>query len=160
MTIKALALLPLLAITAYAQDVTEPPKNVAARYTVVGVGLQIYACAEDGTWALQEPRADLLDEKTKQPVGTHTKGPTWTWSDGSQVTGRVLKQRSSPVSIPWLLLEAKNAGANGALTGVSYVRRSDTQGGIPQPENVCGAQNVGSTISIPYQATYTFYAVQ
>lgn len=160
MKIKFLALLPLLAIAAQAQDVTEPPATAKVRYTVLGVGLQIYACAEDGKWTLQEPQADLIDTQTRQPVGKHTKGPTWTWSDGSIVTGKVLQQKPAADTIPWLLLEAHSSGATGALSNVTYVRRSDTQGGVPQPANICGAQNVGSTINVPYQATYTFYTAQ
>jgi hypothetical protein len=160
MKMKLLALLPLLGMVAHAQDVTEPPANAKARYTVLGVGLQIYACAEDGKWVLQEPQADLIDIQTHQAVGKHTKGPTWTWSDGSVVTGKVLQQRPSADTIPWLLLEAHNSGATGALSGVTFVRRSNTQGGVPQAANICGAQNVGSTINVPYQATYTFYTAQ
>lgn len=157
---KLLALVPLIAMCAHAQDITEPPATAKVRYTVLGVGLQIYACAEDGKWSLQEPQADLIDTQTHQPVGKHTKGPTWTWNDGSLVTGKVLQQRPSADTIPWLLLEAHSAGATGALSNVTFVRRSDTQGGVPQPANICGAQNVGSTINVPYQATYTFYTAQ
>jgi len=160
MKMKLLALLPLIALAAQAQDATEAPANTRALHTVVGVGLQIYACADDGKWTLQEPQADLMDAASHQPVGKHSKGPTWTWNDGSVVTGKVLQQRPSPGSIPWLLLEAHSSGAAGALSGVTFVRRSDTQGGVPQPTNICGAQNVGSTINVPYQAIYTFYAAQ
>ena len=160
MTVKALALLLLLAIGAHAQDVTEPPATAKVKYTVLGIGRQVYACGEDGKWTLQEPQADLIDTQTHQPVGTHTKGPTWTWSDGSAITGKVLQQRLSADSIPWLLLQAQSSGGSGALSTIAFIRRSDTQGGVPQAANICGAQNVGSTINVPYQATYTFYTAQ
>jgi hypothetical protein len=159
----ALTLVCLLESTAnaaHAQDATQPPAGAAVRYTVVGLGLQIYACKADGKWVLQEPKADLIDLQTKQAVGTHTKGPTWTWNDGSAVTGKVLQQQPSANTIPWLLLEAHAAGTAGALSDIAFVRRSDTQGGLPQAVNICGMNNVDSIISVPYQATYTFYTAK
>jgi hypothetical protein len=42
------------------------------------------------------------------------------------------------------------------LTGVTYVRRSDTQAGAA-PANGCDAQSQENHVRVPYQATYTFY---
>src|ERR1700709_521738 len=100
---KALVLLVFATLSAHAQDATLPPAGAQVRYTVNGVGVQIYACKATGKWVLQEPQADLIDPKTKAHVGTHSKGPIWTWSDGSILLGEVLHQQPSATSIPWLL---------------------------------------------------------
>jgi hypothetical protein len=156
-------LLSLASVTSRAQDLTRPPADAVVRYSTQGVGVQIYACtAKDGNyvWALQEPQADLLDAKTFSPLGTHSKGPTWTWSDGSSITGKVLQQQPSPdaaANIPWLLLQTQSSGGNGALNDIAYVRRSDTDGGVAAKTG-CNAQLVGATAKIPYKATYTFYS--
>jgi hypothetical protein len=144
-----------------AADPTVPPANVHARITATGIGVQIYTCKQNGiafAWEFQEPQATLFDVTTHQPVGTHAAGPTWTWSDGSILTGKVVQNSPSPNadSIPSLLLETTPSGNNGALSHVTMVRRSDTQAGAA-PATGCDAQNVGVVIKVPYQATYTFY---
>jgi hypothetical protein len=144
-------------------DPTLPPANAHVNATAVGLGVQVYQClaAQDGAfqWTFQEPQATLFDPSTHQPVGTHAAGPTWTWSDGSSVTGKVLQKKASDVagSVPWLLVQVHAAGAaSGKLTGVTLVRRSDTQAG-GAPATGCDATHQNIVIRVPYQATYTFY---
>jgi hypothetical protein len=152
----------LLALTLAPQaaDATTPPSTVQVKLTTEGIGVQIYNCVQqDGKfqWKFQEPQATLFDRTTHQPVGTHSAGPTWTWNDGSAVTGKVVQSQPSAGSVAWLLLDATSSGSTtGALTGVTMVRRSNTQGGAA-PATGCDAQNVDVTIKVPYQATYTFY---
>ena len=148
------------AVASGAQDVTLPPAEAHARYTVDGVGVQIYVCTASDKWVLQEPQADLLDPKTKSRVGTHSKGPIWTWSDGSILLGDVLHQQPSAGSIPWLLLSVQSTGKRGALTDIAYVRRSDTQGGVVPASITCGADDVDELLRVPYAATYTFYTAK
>jgi hypothetical protein len=146
---------------------TTPPASAQASLVAVGHGVQIYKCTTTTTdssklqWVLQGPEADLFDMATKQPVGTHTAGPTWTWHDGSAVTGKMLATQPSPDpgSIPWLLLETHSSGTPGALASIKYVRRSDTQAGAA-PAGGCDAQHQDNTLRVPYQATYTFYTAQ
>lgn len=150
-----------LSFAPQAADPTTPPATVHARLTTTGIGVQIYSCKQNGAtfaWEFQEPQATLFDVSTHQPVGTHEAGPTWTWNDGSILTGNVVQKLPSPDagSIPWLLLETTASGGNGALSHVTMVRRSDTQAGAA-PATGCDAQNVGVVIKVPYQATYTFY---
>jgi hypothetical protein len=146
-------------------DVTRPPSNTQVSATVLGRGVQIYRCeSPSGTqpafqWTLVAPDATLMDPATKQQLGTHSAGPTWTWKDGSSVTGKVLQKRPSPdpASVPWLLLEAHPAGTTaGMLSDVAYVRRSNTNGGAA-PSAGCDAQHQDSLLRVPYEATYTFY---
>jgi hypothetical protein len=148
-------------------DTTVPASGHAA-FTVVGHGVQIYKCTAqtDATpatfkWVFQSPEATLFDTTSKQPVGIHSAGPTWTWNDKSAVVGKLLQSQPSPNadSIPWLLLEAHSTGETGALSNIKFVRRSDTQAGAA-PATGCDAQHQDNVIRVPYEATYTFYTAQ
>jgi len=155
---------------AQAPDPTQPPATAHLRYTVVGYGVQIYRCTAnpnqsptspvDLQWILEGPEAALFDPATREQVGTHTAGPTWTWNDGSAITGKVLQKRPSPdpASVPWLLLEAHPANDTpGALSGITLVRRSNTKAGAA-PAAGCDAQHYDNLLRVPYEATYTFYS--
>jgi hypothetical protein len=142
-------------------DPTLPPADAHVKATVVGLGVQVYLCASQGSsyqWTLQMPEATLFDPATHQAVGTHGVGPTWTWKDGSAITGKVLEKRpsSNPANVPWLLVETHSTGAaDGMLADVTLVRRSDTQAGVPPTG--CDAVHQNNVVRVPYQATYTFY---
>jgi hypothetical protein len=165
----ALALLALLFApqAPHTSDATQPPATAHLRYTAIGRGVQVYHCtAQQDTppftfqWTLEGPEAVLFDTTTKQQVATHTAGPVWTWNDGSAIAGTVLRQQPSPdpQAIPWLLLQARPAGdIHGALTGITLVRRSDTQAGAA-PATGCDAQHYDIRLRVPYEATYTFYS--
>jgi hypothetical protein len=160
--LRSITLLALAAFLPQTPDVTQPPAAAHVRFVADGRGVQVYACTvKDNAfaWIFQEPQADLFDPKTHQPVGTHTAGPTWTWNDGSAITGKVLqtKPSSDPAAIPWLLLETHSPGTPGALADIAYVRRSDTQAGAA-PTSACDAEHNGNTAKVPYKATYTFYS--
>ncbi len=156
------ALFPLA--QAAADDPTLPPAAAQLRFTARGRGVQIYQCVAQGdayAWVLQAPEAILLDPKTGAQLGTHSAGPTWTWTDGSSITGKILQKQPAPdpASIPWLLLEAHAANQTiGALTDIAFVRRSDTAAGAA-PSTGCDAKAAAesTTLRVPYAATYTFY---
>ncbi|HZD76892.1 MAG TPA: DUF3455 domain-containing protein [Acidobacteriaceae bacterium] len=146
-----------------AQDRTIPPDpSVVPLPPVTGKGVQIYHCQQQQgatAWVFVAPEATLY--AGAQAVGTHSAGPTWHWKDGSAVTGRVLVNQRAPdgASVPWLLLAASPAidsTPTGMLANVTYVRRSDTHGGMP-PSSGCDAQHLGVTARVPYAAAYTFY---
>ena len=147
-----------------AADLTQPPVPAHALFSVDATGVQVYHCGvTDGAfkWTFKEPEADLFDQKTHEPVGTHTAGPTWTWKDGSAITGKPLQQQPSPDanSIPWLLLAATPSGTTtGTLSTVAFIRRSDTAAGLPTT-SLCDADHNDSDVKVPYRAVYTFYAV-
>ena len=42
------------------------------------------------------------------------------------------------------------------MSGVSYIQRVDTRGGVA-PSSDCGAANVGAKQVVKYQADYIFY---
>ena len=151
-----------LAFLPQTQDATIPA-GAPPLHTVQGRGVQIYSCEQQGgvvSWSFQAPKATLFDASTQEQVGTHGAGPVWTWKDGSSVRGKAVQKAPSPDagSIPWLLLAAEPVpGSRGALSGVAWIRRSETQGGNA-PATGCDRAHVGATVSVPYQATYTFYA--
>jgi len=118
-------------------------------------GKQIYFC--DGSkWTLSGPDAKLFDEAGKE-VGSHFAGPTWKWSDGSQVTGKPIANATPvPDSIPWLLLTATGHSGDGVLKNVVSIQRLQTKGG-KSPTKACDASHRGEQARIPYTADYYFY---
>ena len=146
-------------------DPTLPPANAHLVATAVGLGVQVYRCTapadapKNFQWTLEAPEATLFDPSTHQPLGTHSAGPKWTWKDGSEILGNVVQKRSADVagSVPWLLLETHpSTKSGGALDGVTFVRRSDTQAGAAPPTG-CDEVHQNIVLRVPYQATYTFY---
>ena len=127
---------------------------------LLGKGVQIYGCApgEAGyAWRLKAPDAVLTDAAGDK-VGHHYGGPTWQADDGSVVMGEPVVASRSPETgaIPWLVLRAKAHSGQGLLSGVSYVVRSDTEGGAA-PATGCDAGHSGAEARVGYSATYTFF---
>lgn len=146
-----------------AADATLPPRGTSLIATAEGRGAQIYHCALQGTtfaWIFDAPHATLYQPGTHTLVGTHTIGPTWTWTDGSSIVGTPSASRPAPQSsnLPWLLLKTHPVStAAGTLGRVTWVRRSNTQGGLP-PAAACDQGRQGTVQEVPYTATYTFFA--
>ncbi|MGA8939687.1 MAG: DUF3455 domain-containing protein [Acidobacteriaceae bacterium] len=159
----ALILLPLLPLLPLQQptDATLPPTGARVKVITVGLGVQVYKCSPQNAtyqWTLQMPVATLFNPETHQAVGTHSKGPTWTWNDGSAITGNVIQKQPShdPANVAWLLVASHSTGAPaGMLSDVTLVRRSDTQAGVPTMG--CDAVHQNNLVRVPYKATYTFY---
>jgi len=148
------------ACVAQAQDATQPPAGQPAVATVRGKGVQIYSCNAGagpnvGQWVFVAPAARLFDQDGVE-VGTHGDGPVWHWQDGSSVYGQVVAKWPGPDAgaVPWLLLKPARKTGTGVLSGVEFVRRSETKGGIA-PGGGC---EVGALVRVPYEATYTFYS--
>jgi hypothetical protein len=131
-----------------------------------GVGTQNYVCTMglDGGpagWTLLGPMAELKD-CDDAGIGHHfpSEGgsayPEWQTNDGTYVIGHKLDPFTpdgGTDSVPWLLLQAVDAGGPGTLRQVAYIQRLDTDGGDP-PAMECEA---GATVQIPYAADYYFY---
>ncbi len=136
-----------------------PPAIAAPGQSAVALhaaGAQIYDCkaGKDGTltWVFREPIATLiLDGKT---VGRHYAGPTWEYSDGSAVTGKLAGSAPAATAndVPWLKLDVVGRRGNGTLADVTTVQRINTSGGM-----LAGAcDQVGDLRSVPYSADYVF----
>ena len=127
--------------------------------TLSATGVQIYVCKRDGdkppAWAFKAPLAELYDASGKLVI-KHGAGPSWEAPDGSKITGKVLQQApntSEAGAVPLLLLQATNVGGAGLLSGVRYVQRLQTHGGIA-PAQPCTEE--GQEGRSPYLAQYVF----
>lgn len=146
------------------EDETMPPPGATALITAEGRGVQIYSCnsAPDNKfqWTLDAPLATLFQPHTDIRLGTHTIGPTWTWSDGSSIKGALAAKKpgAGTTDIPWLLLKAQPVSTStGTLARVAWIRRSDTNGGAA-PTTGCDAGHESVVQQVVYSATYTFYS--
>ena len=138
-----------------APEFLKPPVGEHLRAHAHASGQQIYVC--DGSkWILSGPDAKLFDE-AGQEVGSHFAGPTWRWSDGSEVTARPIASATpDPESIPWLLLTATGHTGDGVMKSVSSIQRLQTKGGRA-PDRGCEASHRGEQARISYTADYYFY---
>jgi hypothetical protein len=140
------------------------PEGLALVLHAAARGAQIYTCkpkaAEPASfeWALKAPEADLFDPSGAK-IGRHYGGPTWENNDGSVVVGEVVQRSAVQGSIPWLLLRAKSTDGSGAFTGVKYIQRLDTVGGVA-PSSGCDAAAAGSETRVEYSASYDFYGAR
>lgn len=171
MTIRLFLLIVLAAEIAPAQSVARPSvpdeiKAPAAEELVLvahASGSQIYTCqpATDGAyaWKLKAPEAELRDSQGTL-IGRHFAGPTWEYTDGSQVTGKMLAKVDSPDkdSIPWLLVTVTGHSGTGVLSHVTTIQRVNTKGGQPPALTECNASKQDSEARSAYSADYYFYA--
>jgi hypothetical protein len=130
--------------------------------TLKGVGKLTYECrAKAGAsdafeWAFVAPDA-LLQEMGGRTVGKYYGGPTWEHSDGSKITGKQLAVApGGSGNIPLQLVQTNSATGSGAFTGVTYIQRINTLGGIA-PTSPCNASAVSSKQTVEYSADYVFY---
>ncbi len=126
----------------------------------VGAGDITYECKVSATgheWVFVGPDAKLMDRAGKQ-VGKYWGPPaTWENMDGSKVTAtQVAVSPAAAGSIPMQLVKANPATGMGAMTGVTYIQRVATRGGVA-PAMACGSANVGAKQVVQYQADYIFY---
>jgi len=153
----------LARVSKFEQEVPEqlkPPEGRALAAEAHAKGFQVYSCKNDGNayvWTLKGPDAELFDKEDKK-VGRHFAGPTWEWSDHSQVTGKMMTSAPSPNadSIPWLLLAAIGHSGEGVLAHVTNIQRLNTKGG-KAPAGGCDATHEGQETRVAYTADYFFY---
>ena len=137
-----------------------PAGNKVAMETVC-VGEITYECrAKTGgghEWVFVGPDAKLMDRSGKQ-VGRYFGPPaTWESMDGSKLTGaQVAVAPAMAGSIPYQLVKGNPAMGTGAMTGVTYIQRVDTRGGVA-PAATCDAGMMGQKQIVKYQADYIFY---
>ena len=128
----------------------------------IGTGEITYECREKKDmagayeWAFVAPVATLWDMQQKT-IGKYYGGPTWEANDGSKVTGKQVAIAPAPAgNIPLQLVKADPAMGNGAMTGVTFIQRLETKGGVA-PAMACGSTNAGAKQQVWYQAKYVFY---
>ena len=158
---------PMAAASMYSQASLPAAVQVPAGHKVametVGAGDITYQCnpkkdmAGQFEWVFVGPDAKLNDRSGKQ-VGKYYGPPaTWESMDGSKITGaQVAVAPSSAGNIPLQLVKANPAMGTGAMTGVTYIQRVATSGGVA-PSTACDASSSGSKQIVRYQADYIFY---
>jgi hypothetical protein len=151
----------------YSQDklpegVKVPAGNSVAMQTV-GVGEITYECrpkkdmAGQFEWVFIGPDA-VLNDRNGMQVGKYFGPPaTWESKDGSRITGtQVAVAPNGAGNIPHQLVKANPATGNGAMTGVTYIQRVATVGGIA-PAMQCDSNKAGAKQNVRYQADYIFW---
>ena len=140
------------------------PAGQKVMMATTGVGELTYECREkkdaagQHEWAFVGPVATLFGAD-KKAVGKYYAGPTWEAADGSKVTGKqVAVAPAAPGSIPLQLVKAEPAMGTGAMTGVSYIQRLNTKGGVA-PAMACDAMGKGKRQVVAYEADYVFYGM-
>ena len=130
--------------------------------STVGTGELTYECGVKATapgefeWVFAGHKATLYDTN-KNPIGKYYGGPTLESNDSSKISGKQLAvSPGASGSIPLQLVQASPATGDGALTGVTYVQRLNTVGGVA-PADVCNAAALGTKRQVNYQADYNFY---
>jgi len=144
-------------------DKLKPGDNESLALIAIAKGAQIYECRakkdQAGTyeWAFVAPEAELFDAGGNR-IGHHYAGPSWESNDGSKVQGTATASAAAPAAdaIPWLLLAAKPAGAEGAFSKVTSVQRVSTVGGVA-PKGGCSQAAAGTFARIGYTAEYRFF---
>ncbi|PSJ47677.1 hypothetical protein C7H85_02270 [Zobellella endophytica] len=165
--IPVLAPALLLGLASAAQAVVpdniQVPDGNKVAWETVGVGQITYECREKPDapgelgWVFMGPDARLNDRGGKQ-VGRYFGPPaTWEAMDGSSVTGTQLATApAGEGNIPYQLVQANPAMGEGAMTGITYIQRLDTRGGVA-PAMACGEANQGERQVVQYQADYIFW---
>ena len=139
-----------------------PAGNRLAWETTTVGGEITYECrdrAQGGgqEWVFVGPEATLNDRAGRR-VGRYYGPPaTWESADGSKLTAtQVAIAPAAAGSIPLQLVKANPAMGAGAMTGVSYIQRVATKGGVA-PASACDAGSRGRRETVRYQADYIFY---
>ena len=140
------------------------PSGQKVSMETVGVGEITYECREKQgamgqyEWFFVGPDAVLKDRGGRQ-VGRYFGPPaTWQSADMSAVTGtQVAVAPAGAGNIPLQLVKANPATGNGAMTGVTYIQRLATKGGVP-PTAACSAGSKGKRETVKYQSDYILWS--
>jgi hypothetical protein len=153
---------PMMVDNAALPEPVRVPAGQKQRMSTSATGEITYECREKKDmagayeWAFVAPVATLYGSG-KQVVGKYYGGPTWESNDGSKVTGKqVAVAPGGAGNIPLQLVKADPAMGMGAMQGVSFIQRLNTQGGVA-PAAVCDAAGKGRRQQVPYSADYVFY---
>jgi hypothetical protein len=151
----------------FSQDSLPDGVKVPAGHRVVmetvGVGEIVYECRAKadaaGTfeWVFVGPKADLNDRNGVRLGRYYGPPATWEANDGSRISGaQVAVAPGGSGNIPLQLVKASPAMGSGSMTGVSYIQRLATRGGVA-PTAPCDVAGVGRKEIVRYQADYIFW---
>jgi Protein of unknown function (DUF3455) len=144
-------------------DAVKVPAGHKVAMETVGVGEITYECREKQgaagqfEWVFVGPNA-VLNNRAGKALGRYYGPPaTWESSDSSKLTGaQVAVAPAGSGNIPLQLVKANPAMGQGAMSGMTFVQRVATQGGVA-PASACGAEAKGRKEVVKYQADYIFW---
>jgi hypothetical protein len=144
-------------------DPVKVPAGHRVALETVGVGEITYECrakadaADAHEWVFVGPKADL-NSRAGAKLGTYFGPPaTWAAADGSKITGtQVAVAPNGSGNIPSQLVKANPASGDGAMSGMAYVQRVATQGGVA-PAAACDRTALGRKEVVRYRADYIFW---
>ena len=144
-------------------DAVKVPAGNQVALQSVGVGQITYECRAKAdapgafAWVFVGPQADLMSRGGAK-LGTYFGPPaTWAALDGSKITGTQLAVAPAGAgNIPSQLVKANPAMGSGTMSGITYVQRVATQGGVA-PASVCDGTAAGRKEVVKYQADYIFW---
>lgn len=121
-------------------------------------GVQVFRCEQRNGlhgWWFRLPEAELVDVKGAV-VGRHGADFSFEHVDGSRLLGKVVASDAAPRDgdLRWLLLSTRSFG-QGAFTGITFVQRVNTAGGVP-PEK-CEPKQLNQLLRVDFTAEFVFY---
>jgi hypothetical protein len=143
------------------------PAGQRVAMETVGQGEITYQCREKQgaagqyEWFFVGPKA-VLSNRAGSRVGSYYGPPaTWESMDGSKVTGAqvAVAPAGGTGNIPYQLVKANPAMGQGAMSGVTYIQRVATRGGVA-PSATCAAASLGRNEVVNYQADYIFWSAR
>jgi hypothetical protein len=144
-------------------DAVKVPAGHRVALETVGVGEITYECRAKADmpgsfgWVFVGPQADLMS-RSGAKLGTYYGPPaTWASMDGSKITGTQLAVAPAGAgNIPPQLVKANPAMGSGAMSGVTYVQRVATKGGVA-PASPSDSSTAGRKEIVKYQGDYIFW---
>lgn len=140
-------------------DPLAPSSDSSAAFVLTGKGVQQFQCTADANgryWKFITPEAQLTDGKGRTLARQGSEGNFFA-KDGSILVAKIEKysEKTTAGNLRDLVYTTSSRGKKGILTGITHVKRSQGKGGVPLIR--CSASQLGSTLKVPFTATYTFY---
>ncbi len=134
------------------------PEGATEAFHLSGRGVQIFRCemqSQGGRWIYRLPEAELGDPRTGLAL-RHGVNLSFESADGSRLIGEIVDHVPSvdEQSLPWVLIGTRSYG-KGALTGIRFVARINTAGGMP-PQH-CEPESASQVLRVPFSADFVFY---
>lgn len=133
-----------------------PPAGYRQAFRATARGYQEFRCSEDSLglyWKFVRPHA-LLRDSRDELLARQNADLSFTHKDGSTMKASIA--RAAPpngYSLRWVLM--RTSGGTGALSGIAYVQRIATSGGIPRA--TCSRSQKDELMRVPFTAEFVFW---
>lgn len=140
-------------------DPLSPSGDSSAAFVLTGKGVQQFQCTSDAGgryWKFITPQAQLTNDKGRVVARQSSDGSFFA-EDGSMLASKIEKyaKESTAGNIRDLVYKTTHRGKPGLFSGITHVKRSNGQGGVPLTR--CSPSQLGTTLKVPFTATFTFY---